>query len=134
MACLYFTCPNTNRKAPTDVEMDVQGLRTHWRSILTFGCPHCDEMHDVCVREVYLAAFVDGLDPSGHLPARRYAKPQHPPAHFMIEASSEVGNWSGKHKSRGDAMLARLLNEMLLFSCMVAFVTGVVIAGATLFG
>ena len=83
MACLYFTCPNTNRKAPTDVEMDVQGLRTYWRSTLTFDCPHCDNTHDVCVREVYLAACVDGLDPSGYLPVRRHARPQHFSAHLM---------------------------------------------------
>ena len=31
-------------------------------------------------------------------------------------------------------MVDRLLNEMLLFYCMVAFVTGVVIAGATVLG
>ena len=83
MACLYFTCPNTNRKAPTDVEMDVQGLRTYWRSTLTFDCPHCDNTHDVCVREVYLAACVDSLDPSGYLPVRRHARPQHFSAHLM---------------------------------------------------
>jgi hypothetical protein len=81
VACLYFTCPNTNRKAPTDVEMDVQGLRTHWRSTLTFDCPHCHDVHDVCVREVYLAACVDSLDPSGY-PVRRYAGPQHFSAHL----------------------------------------------------
>jgi hypothetical protein len=75
VAFLYFTCPNTNRIAPTDVEMDVQGLRTHWRSTLILSCPHCDDMHDVCVREVYLAACVDSLDPSG-LPIRRYPRPQ----------------------------------------------------------
>ena len=83
MACLHFTCPNTNRKAPTGVEMDVQGLRTHWRSTLTFDCPHCDDVHDVCVREVYLAACVDGLDPSDYLPVRRYARPQHFSAPLM---------------------------------------------------
>ena len=101
MAYLYFTCPNTNRKAPTDVEMDVQGLRTYWRSTLTFDGPHCDNTHDVCVREVYLAACVDGLDPSGHLRARRYAKTQYPPVHFMEEASSEVWNWSGETQVTG---------------------------------
>jgi hypothetical protein len=31
-------------------------------------------------------------------------------------------------------MVTRLLHEMLLFYCMVAFVTGIVIAGATLLG
>ena len=50
------------------------------------------------------------------------------------EASSEPWNLSGKTPVSGDAMVARLLNEMLLFSCMAAFVTGVVIAGATLLG
>ena len=40
----------------------------------------------------------------------------------------------GENTVSGEAMLARLLDEMLLFSCMVAFVTGVVIAGATLLG
>jgi hypothetical protein len=40
-------------------------LRTHWRSTLTFDCPHCDDVHDVCVREVYLKACVDSLHPSG---------------------------------------------------------------------
>jgi hypothetical protein len=50
------------------------------------------------------------------------------------EASSELWNLSGKTPVLGEAMGARLLNEMLLFSCMVAFVTGVVIAGATLLG
>ena len=72
MACLHFTCPNTNRIAPTGVEMDVQGLRTHWRSTLTLNCPHCDDVHDVCVSEVYLAACIASLDPYGSLPGRRY--------------------------------------------------------------
>jgi hypothetical protein len=31
-------------------------------------------------------------------------------------------------------VVARLLHEMLLFYCMVAFVTGIVIAGVTLLG
>jgi hypothetical protein len=31
-------------------------------------------------------------------------------------------------------MMARLVSEFLLFSCLVAFVTGLVIAAATLFG
>jgi hypothetical protein len=30
--------------------------------------------------------------------------------------------------------MARVLNEMLLFTCMAAFVTGVVIAAASLIG
>ena len=50
------------------------------------------------------------------------------------EASSELWNLSGKTPVSGEAMVDRLLNEMLLFYCMIAFVTGVVIAGATVLG
>ena len=63
MACLLFTCPNTNLKVPTGVEMDVQGLRAHWKSTLKLDCSHCDDVHDVSVRDVYLNSAVEGLDP-----------------------------------------------------------------------
>jgi hypothetical protein len=62
VALLHFICPNTNRKAPTCVEMDVQGLRAYWRSTLRCACPHCADLHDVCVRDVYLKVAVDSLD------------------------------------------------------------------------
>jgi hypothetical protein len=42
---------------------------------------------------------------------------------------------AGKYRSvSGEAMVARILQEMLLFSCIAAFVTGLVIAGASLIG
>jgi hypothetical protein len=97
VACLHFTCPNTNRIAPTGVEMDVQGLRTHWRSTLTLNCPHCDDVHDVCVSEVYLAACIASLDPYGSLPGRRYPRPQHFSAHPM--------------EPRGDIRVVELVGE-----------------------
>jgi hypothetical protein len=50
------------------------------------------------------------------------------------EASSELWNLSGKTPVSGEGYGGQLLNEMLLFYCMVAFVTGVVIAGATVLG
>jgi hypothetical protein len=65
VARLLFTCPNTSRKASTDVEMDVQGLRQYWKQTLKFDCPHCDGVHDVRVREVYIDSAVEGLDPTG---------------------------------------------------------------------
>jgi len=61
VAVLQFTCPNTNRRAPTGVEMDVQSLRAHWRSTLRCDCPHCHDVHDICVRDVYLNGAVDNL-------------------------------------------------------------------------
>ena len=65
MARLLFTCPNTSRKASTGVEMDVQGLRQCWKLTLKLACPHCDDVHDVCVREAYLDSAVEGLEPTG---------------------------------------------------------------------
>ena len=63
MACLLFTCPNTNRKVPTGVEMDVPGLRAHWKSILKLDCPHCDDVHDAFVREIYIDSVMEGVAP-----------------------------------------------------------------------
>jgi hypothetical protein len=62
VACLLFTCPNTSRKASTGVEMDVQGLRAHWKLTLKFECPHCDDVHEIRVREVYIKSVVEALD------------------------------------------------------------------------
>ena len=50
------------------------------------------------------------------------------------EASSELWSLSGNTNGLGGAMVTRLLHEILLFYCMVSFVTGIVIAGATLLG
>ena len=60
MACLLFTCPNTSRKASTGIEMDVQGLRQYWKLTLKLDCPHCDGIHDVRVRKVYIDSAVEG--------------------------------------------------------------------------
>jgi len=38
----------------------------------------------------------------------------------------------GEFPHRGRLEMARLLNELLLFSCIAAFVTGIVIAAASL--
>ena len=62
VAMLLFTCPNTNRKAPTGVEMDVQGLRAQWKARLKLDCPYCSDVHDICVREVYVNGALDNLE------------------------------------------------------------------------
>jgi hypothetical protein len=46
----------------------------------------------------------------------------------------QPGRRVGCRTEGGGAMVTRLLHEMLLFYCMVAFVTGIVIAHATLLG
>jgi hypothetical protein len=65
VARLLFTCPNTSRKASTGVEMDLQGLRQYWKLTLKLDCPHCDDVHDVRVREAYVDSAVEGLEPTG---------------------------------------------------------------------
>jgi hypothetical protein len=58
-----------------------------------------------------------GLEPKGRFQNLEFSK----------------GNTSVLAQARG-APMGRVLNEILLFSCMAAFVTGVVIAAASLFG
>ena len=98
MARLLFTCPNTSRKASTGVEMDVQGLRQYWKLTLKLDCPHCNQVHDVCVREAYLDSAVEGLEPIGVQRAmvrrnadraRRSAVPR------TVENASDRGSYVG---------------------------------------
>jgi hypothetical protein len=72
VASLLFTCPNTSRKLSTGVEMDVPGLRAHWNSTLRLDCPHCRDVHDIAVREVYMDAALDGLDQSRLILSRNH--------------------------------------------------------------
>ena len=54
MATLLFTCPNTNQRAPTGIETDVQSLSTSWKARLKVNCPYCGELHEISVRETYI--------------------------------------------------------------------------------
>jgi len=44
--------------------MDVPGLRAHWNSTLRLDCPHCRDVHDISVRQVYMDEALEGLDQS----------------------------------------------------------------------
>jgi hypothetical protein len=59
MALLLFTCPNTNQKAPTGIETDVQSLRVSWNAALKVNCPHCGGVHEIFVRETYINGALD---------------------------------------------------------------------------
>jgi hypothetical protein len=72
VASLLFTCPNTSLKLSTGVEMDVPGLRAHWNSTLRLDCPHCRDVHDISVREVYMDAALEGLDQSRLILSRNH--------------------------------------------------------------
>ena len=64
MAPLLFTCPTTHRRAPTRIEIDPKSLAAAWKRTLKVECPHCGEMHQVTVRDAYIAfAIQDGTDP-----------------------------------------------------------------------
>jgi hypothetical protein len=60
---LLFLCPKTNQQAPTGIETDVQSLGAAWRTTVKVTCPHCSEVHEISVRETYLAgALFDAAD------------------------------------------------------------------------
>jgi hypothetical protein len=62
MALLLFTCPNTNQKAPTGIETDVQSLRASWNVALKVNCSHCGGVHELSVRETYINGADDAAD------------------------------------------------------------------------
>jgi hypothetical protein len=53
MPALFFTCPKTQRRAPTGIETDVQSLRSSWSKKLKVNCSLCGQVHEMAVREVY---------------------------------------------------------------------------------
>jgi hypothetical protein len=63
MAPLLFTCPTTQRRAPTCVETDPKSLAAAWKKVLKVECPHCGEVHAISVRQAYIAFAVHGTDP-----------------------------------------------------------------------
>jgi hypothetical protein len=68
MASLFFTCPQTNRKAPTGVETDAQSLRASWKATLKIDCPYCGTVHEISVRETYIdGAIHDATDRLGRI-------------------------------------------------------------------
>jgi transcription initiation factor IIE alpha subunit len=63
MAPLLFTCPNTNQRASTGIQTNVQSLRALWKVMLKVNCPLCGEMHEVSVRETFITgALFDATD------------------------------------------------------------------------
>jgi hypothetical protein len=54
MGSLLVRCPNTFAVIDTGVETDAASLALAWRSTLRFHCPHCNEVHEVRVREAYM--------------------------------------------------------------------------------
>jgi len=88
VASLLFTCPNTSRKLSTGVEMDVPGLRAHWNSTLRLDCPHCRDVHDIAVRQVYMDAALEGFDQSRLISSRNSGARARK---AMIRARSRLG-------------------------------------------
>jgi transcription elongation factor Elf1 len=54
MAVLFFTCPNTGRRAPTGINTDPQSLRAAWSEKLEVHCSLCGKVHEMSVRETYV--------------------------------------------------------------------------------
>jgi hypothetical protein len=54
-------------------------------------------------------------------------------ATFSPRYGSALGSWRLRGRGTGERTMAtRILNDLLLFSCLAAFVTGIVLAAASL--
>jgi transcription elongation factor Elf1 len=54
MSPLFFTCPNTNRRASIVIQTDAQSLRASWRAMLKVNCSRCGGVHEISVRETFI--------------------------------------------------------------------------------
>jgi transcription elongation factor Elf1 len=54
MGVLSFTCPNTQRRALTNIETNVKSLRAVWSEMLKVNCSLCGEVHEMSVRETFV--------------------------------------------------------------------------------
>ena len=63
MPALSFTCPNTNRRAPTGIEADTESLRKSWSKRVEVICSFCGEVHKFTVRQLYTESVLgDAVD------------------------------------------------------------------------
>jgi hypothetical protein len=59
MSALYFICPNTKQRASTGIETDARTLQMSWSKKLKINCPHCGEVHESSIRDVYVDGALD---------------------------------------------------------------------------
>jgi hypothetical protein len=61
MGPLIAYCPKTSARIDTGIETDYKSLASEWGNTIRIRCPHCNEDHDIKVRD----AFVRGeISPS----------------------------------------------------------------------
>jgi hypothetical protein len=58
MPALFFTCPNTQQRAPTGIQMDVKSLRASWSKKIKVNCSLCGKVHELSVRDTYTDAIM----------------------------------------------------------------------------
>jgi hypothetical protein len=54
MGPLIAHCPKTAAVINIGIETDYQSLAAKWNSIIRVRCPHCNEGHDIKVRDAFL--------------------------------------------------------------------------------
>ena len=53
---LRFRCRKTNQTFDSDYANDPGSLAEVWNKTITVACPHCQEAHDISIREAFLIA------------------------------------------------------------------------------
>ena len=61
MAALIVHCPKTSAAIDTGIELEFKSLARSWDKTVRFRCPHCNEEHDVKVRDEYVRAEVSNF-------------------------------------------------------------------------
>ena len=61
MASLIVHCPNTSAVINTGIDTDYKSLARSWNKTVLIPCPHCNDEHEVNVRDAYVRGEVSNF-------------------------------------------------------------------------
>jgi hypothetical protein len=138
----------------------VQSLSASWKAMLKVNCPYCGKVHEISVRETYIDFALDAAveipvrampalpdlrlrvlrtqaaGPAKRAPTRACCTSTTLHLLLPIKGARPNSARGGKHtRLRSSTFGETCMGEtLLLLSCGAAFITGLVIAAASLFG
>jgi hypothetical protein len=61
MGPLIAHCPKTAAVINTGIETDYKSLTAEWNTTIRVRCPHCNEDHDIMVRDAFVRGEISQL-------------------------------------------------------------------------
>jgi hypothetical protein len=61
MGPLVAHCPKTSAVINTGIQTDYESLVGSWNKTIRIRCPHCNEEHEIQVRDAYVRGAVSDM-------------------------------------------------------------------------